>query len=115
MWWFGPLGPPGKRMKRQNTIVLLLTVFLANFLSLVFQVIWTRKLSVVFGSTAFSISAVLTVFLSGIALGGYLGGALMKGSSGKVRLFGLALIALGVYSALSLYLLGFIKYPFYLI
>ena len=102
-------------MKRQNTIVLLLTVFLANFLSLVFQVIWTRKLSVVFGSTAFSISAVLTVFLSGIALGGYLGGALMKGSSGKVRLFGLALIALGVYSALSLYLLGFIKYPFYLI
>ena len=98
---------------RSNQVVFLVIIFLVNFLSLVYQIIWTRKLTVIFGSTALSISTVLTVFLSGIALGGYIGGLWIRKARRKSYTVGLLLIALGVYCAFSLDLLGLVKYPFY--
>ena len=53
---------------------LLFSIFLINALSLVLQMVWVRRLMTVFGSTALTVSTVLSVFLTGIALGGYLGG-----------------------------------------
>jgi len=41
---------------------------------LVYQVVWTRLLILVFGSTTIAVSTVLTVFMGGLALGAVLGG-----------------------------------------
>lgn len=53
-------------------------VFLAFFASggsgLIFESIWTRLLSHVFGSTSMAISSVLTAFMGGLALGAWLFG-----------------------------------------
>jgi len=96
----------------KKTIFLMSTVFAINFLSLVYQVIWTRKIMVVFGTTALSISTILTVFLAGIALGGYLGGGWIKKAGNKYRFLGMLLAALGLYCLLATFMLGYIREPF---
>ncbi|MBE7414369.1 MAG: hypothetical protein HS130_03710 [Deltaproteobacteria bacterium] len=84
-------------MRRKGVAVLLLTVFAVNFISLVYQVLWTRNIMAIFGSTALSISTTLTVFLSGIALGGYLGGVWIRKAKNKYMTMGALLVLLGVY------------------
>lgn len=100
--------------ERTGPAVLLLAIFIINFLSLVFQVVWTRKIMVVFGTTALSVSTVLTVFLLGIALGGYFGGKWIRSVERKLTFTGLALLALGAYCLVSLHLFGLVRYPFIL-
>ena len=57
-----------------------LLVFLCFLLSggsgLLFEVLWTRELQLVFGSTTLAMSTVLSVFMGGLALGSLLGGRL---------------------------------------
>ena len=93
--------PEGRRqphtMNRKGSAVVLVTVFAVNFLSLVYQVIWTRNIMAIFGSTALSVSTTLTVFLSGIALGGYLGGKWIRKIDNKRRAVGILLAVLGGY------------------
>ena len=48
---------------------LLLAIGASGFLSLAFEVVWFRALILVFGSTTYSFSAMLAVFLIGLALG----------------------------------------------
>lgn len=47
---------------------------LSGFSSLVYQVLWTRMLVFVFGSTVFASSTVLAVFMGGLALGAFFAG-----------------------------------------
>lgn len=53
-----------------STAVVLAAFAVSGFAALVFEVIWARILILVFGSTVYSFSSMLTVFLLGLALGG---------------------------------------------
>ena len=98
--------------KRTGPVILLFSIFAINFLSLVYQVVWVRKIMVIFGTTALSISTILTVFLAGIALGGYLGGIVVRKVRHKYRLAGLALVFLGLYCLASVYMFSLVRFPF---
>jgi hypothetical protein len=50
--------------------------FLSGACALVYQVVWLRMLSLVFGVTVYAASAVLSTFMGGLALGAWLGGRL---------------------------------------
>lgn len=51
---------------------LLLALFLlSGAASLIYQIYWTRLLTLTFGSTTFAVSAVLTSFMTGLALGAW--------------------------------------------
>lgn len=50
-------------------IVLSILFFLSGAAGLVYEVVWTRALADVLGSTAWSMAAVFSVFLAGLALG----------------------------------------------
>ncbi|MBW7957060.1 MAG: fused MFS/spermidine synthase [Deltaproteobacteria bacterium] len=95
-------------MRRKGVAVLLLTVFAVNFISLVYQVLWTRNIMAILGSTALSISTTLTVFLSGIALGGYLGGVWIRRARNKYMTMGALLLLLGAYCFFIGYLFGLV-------
>ncbi len=82
--------------------LLLAAVFYTNFLSLACQVIWVRKLSFLFGSTAGVFATVLTVFLLGLAFGALIAGRAVDKSGRPWRLLGNVLTALGAYCAISL-------------
>ncbi len=57
--------------------VLLLACFVLSGASgLCFEVVWTRQLAQVFGSSSLAISTVLATFMGGLALGSFIGGKL---------------------------------------
>jgi spermidine synthase len=84
--------------------LLLFTVFFTNLLSLSCQVLWSRKLSFLFGSTAAVFSTVLTVYLLGLAVGALLGGRAVDRSAAPWRLLARLALVLGVYVLGSLFL-----------
>ena len=59
--------------------------FLSGATGLVFQVVFTRLLQYVFGSTAFAASTVLASFMGGMALGSALLGRLAAAESTEPR------------------------------
>ncbi len=52
--------------------ILLICFFLSGAAGLVFEVVWSRYLTLVFGATSVAISTVLTAFMGGLALGAFL-------------------------------------------
>lgn len=48
--------------------------FFSGLSSLIFQVIWSRMLTHVFGATGVAVSTVVSVFMAGLGLGAFLGG-----------------------------------------
>src|SRR5262245_22070048 len=48
--------------------------FLGGASALIYEVAWVRLLSLVFGVSVFAVSAVLSAFMGGLALGGWLFG-----------------------------------------
>jgi spermidine synthase len=83
-------------------ILLFGTVFFTNLLSLSCQVLWLRKISFLFGSTAVVFSTVLSIFLLGLAVGALWGGRVADRTRRPWRLLGWLQILLGVWVALSL-------------
>lgn len=60
---------------RDEWFLLVLALFFASgFSSLVYQVIWTRHLVLIFGSTTLATATVLAVFMGGLALGSFFAG-----------------------------------------
>ena len=57
-------------MRYIKPIVWLIFIF-SGASGLIYQVIWMRQLTLVFGSTVFATSTVLTAFMAGLALGSY--------------------------------------------
>jgi len=82
--------------------LLLFTVFFTNLLSLSCQILWLRKISFLFGSTAAVFSTVVSVFLLGLALGALAAGRAADRSGRPWRLLGSIEVVLGVYCVLSL-------------
>lgn len=58
------------------TLLVFLCFFFSGASGLLFEVLWTRELGLVFGSTTLAISTVLAVYMGGLALGSVIGGRL---------------------------------------
>ena len=58
---------------RQSPLVYFL-FFISGITALIYEIVWTRMLTLVFGHTVFSVSVVLAAFMAGLGLGSYLFG-----------------------------------------
>jgi spermidine synthase len=54
---------------------------------LIYEVLWLRQLALVMGNTVYALSAVLTAFLGGLALGAFLGGRWTERYGASLRLY----------------------------
>jgi len=80
---------------------LALCFFLSGLGSLALEVVWTRQMRLVFGSTTLAASTILVAYMLGLGLGGLLGGRLSRRTrtaADGVRLYGWMEIAIGVYA-----------------
>ncbi len=93
--------------------------------SLVYEVLWSRRLSLTFGHTVFAVSTVLTVFMTGLALGSFLAGRWSdqerkrlvaaqdpRGGARFLALYGYLEIFIGLWAVLSLLLLDGVEWLF---
>src|SRR5215217_393930 len=85
---------------------LLLLFFATGACGLVYQQLWVRLLSLVFGVTVYAVSTVLASFFAGLALGSFFAGRLVDRARRPLQWYGVAeilvgLAALGTMAALS--------------
>jgi spermidine synthase len=81
--------------------VVLALFFLSGMTGLVYQVIWTRYLVFVFGSTTFATATVLTVFMGGLALGSFVAGRVADKIKNRLLVYGILEGFIGAWALLA--------------
>ena len=75
--------------------------YLSGIAGLIYQVLWLRRLSLVFGVTVYAASTVLAAFMAGLALGSALSGRVLRRGLSPLRAFAFAEMLIGVTGLLS--------------
>jgi spermidine synthase len=74
--------------------------------SLIYQVVWVRMLTLVFGHTIYSVSIVLSAFMAGLGLGSYMWGRTIDRTGKPLLIYGKIEILIGISAALLSILLS---------
>jgi len=82
-----------------------LALLFSGLAALVYQVLWTRLLGLVFGTSSEAIGSVLAVFFAGMALGNWLAARRLAGLRHPLRVYGWLELGIGAFALLSLPLL----------
>jgi predicted membrane-bound spermidine synthase/tetratricopeptide (TPR) repeat protein len=78
-------------------LVGLFCFFFSGAAGLVYQVVWTRMLTQIFGNTTYAIATVLSAFMAGLAIGSYLFGKIADRGKNDFLLYGLLEAGVGIY------------------
>src|SRR5437867_9948803 len=92
-------------MRSRLQAALWVFFFLSGATGLFYEIVWMRQLILVFGSTTQAVSAVLSAFMLGLALGSYGFGRAADRGTNLVRLYGLLEIGVGLYALVAPFLL----------
>jgi len=76
---------------------VFLFFFISGATGLIYEVVWTRLLTLVMGNTHYSITTVLTTFMGGLALGSYAGGRVIDRFFNPLALYAILEAAIGIY------------------
>ncbi|MDP2168182.1 MAG: fused MFS/spermidine synthase [Thermodesulfovibrionales bacterium] len=89
-------------MTEKNTQRALLLAFcLSGAAALLYEVVWTRALSLILGSTTYALSTMLATFMAGLAIGAYLGGKIADGKKNLIFYFGLLELGIGFFGLIT--------------
>jgi len=80
--------------------LIYLMFFFSGAAALIYQVVWVRSLSLIFGGSHLAVTAVLTTFMAGLALGGYWIGRHADRVKKPLRLYGLLEIGVALFALL---------------
>jgi spermidine synthase len=82
-------------MQRSPTLVYLIFV-LSGAAGLIYEIVWARQLVLVFGNTTQAVSAILTGFFGGMAIGSVVGGRIADRVRSPLRMYGVLELTLVV-------------------
>ena len=75
--------------------------YLSGIAGLIYQVLWLRRLSLIFGVTVYAASTVLAAFMAGLAIGAALSSRVMRRGVAPLGAFGIAEILIGITGLIS--------------
>lgn len=103
-----------RALRSQRALGALLPLFIfSGATSLVYQALWVRQLHLVVGTSQVAVATVLAAFMTGLALGGFLGGRFADGARRPVLTYAVLEAGIGVYALLFPWLLDLVQ-PVYL-
>lgn len=102
------------RFKFAFHVILTLSFFSSGLAALVYEVVFMRKLTLVFGTTVYSVSCVLASFMAGLSLGSWLLGKYVGRFKNPLQGYGLIELGIGGFAYLISMLIPKIEllYPF---
>lgn len=83
-----------------SRLVVLLLFFVSGISGLVYEVVWARQLSLIFGITTFATSTVLAAYMGGLALGSWWVGRFIDRVRNPVRVYALLEGGIGIIALL---------------
>src|SRR5262249_55927288 len=90
----------------------LIAFAISGFVALTYEVVWTRMLTLVVGSSVYAFSIMLTTFLSGLALGTLIASRLADRSRRPLLFLGLLQAGIGLSAMSGLWLFPELPYWF---
>jgi spermidine synthase len=94
-----PSRPASRAAPSLRGVVLALFVA-SGAAGLIYQVVWSRELVLVFGNTTQAVATIVTAFMAGLGFGSLAGGRLADTSARPLRLYGLVELAVAAMAAL---------------
>jgi spermidine synthase len=91
----------GRVFSHRTTWIAAPLLFVSGFCALIYQVVWTRELRLVFGATTAASSAVVAIFIAGLGFGGLWFGRRVERSAHPLRFYALLELAIALFSALT--------------
>lgn len=87
--------------------IIYLLFFLSGGTALIYEVIWTKELTLIMGNTVYSSTTVLAAFMGGLALGSiFLGRYIDKSKVSPLRLYAILELGIGLFALSLPYLLA---------
>ncbi len=108
-----PVAPPPEAPVKETSklsvapAILLWTAAITGMSSFIYEIIWTRLISLLLGASVYSFEIMLAVFISGLAIGSWLVRRRIEQVAEPVVLLAKVQIAMGVFAMISL-----VAYPF---
>lgn len=91
-------------MRKLLLTLIYLMFFLSGSAALMYQVVWVRSLSLIFGGSHLAVATVLSVFMAGLAIGGYAIGRYTDRVKNQLRLYGWLEIGIAISAIAFLFL-----------
>ena len=108
-----PLRPSThSRLTPRAAVVVVLCFGLSGFAAMVYEVAWSRALSLVMGSTLYAFSAMLTTFLVGLALGSLIASLFVERFKQHLKVLAILQVLIGLSAFLTLNLIGMMPFLF---
>ena len=104
--------PSPKKMSDSDGMafwIVMTAFFFSGLCGLIYEVVWSRLLTLIFGNTTYAISTVVGIFMFGLALGSYLCGKFLSKIKNLLKTYALIEIGIGIYAALSIPLLSVVQ------
>lgn len=96
-----------------NKKLLSIAFAISGMTALIYEIVWSRPLQLIFGSTIYAVSTILTTFFVGFALGSFLFRNIADKTKNPISLFGLLELGIGIYGLIILSLFKILT-PIYL-
>lgn len=94
-----------KNVKNAQRVVLIAFAF-SGGAALMYEVVWTKVLSLVIGSTVYAISTMLASFMAGLSIGSFIGGRKADQIKDPLLALGLIELGIGIFGIVTLFLIG---------
>ncbi len=86
-----------KQFSRKILVIVSFCFFLSGAAGLIYEVVWSRILSLTFGTTLPAVTTVLSAFMGGLALGGFVFGRLADKWGKPLPIYGILEVGIGIY------------------
>ena len=106
-----PAGDAPVAVPRVHPLVILLFL-VSGAAGLIYQVVWTRYLTTILGSTTQAVSAVVAAFMAGLALGAFLAGRSRSTGPRAIRFYAVLEIGVGIYAMIFPLLMAFADHAY---
>ncbi len=90
-----------------NKKLLLIIFGISGMTALIYEIIWIRPLSLVFGTTVYAVSIIVASFILGLAIGSWIAGRFTDRLQNPLKYFALIQIAVGFFGILLLPIFAF--------
>ncbi len=105
-----PNGPETVTQSSRMNLLVFLAVLLFFLVSgacgLLYQVVWTRSLVLLFGTTSYAVSTVLSIFFLGLGIGSLWGGRIADRVRRPLLWYGAFEILVGIWAVLFIFFVG---------
>lgn len=95
-----------------NRPLLFAFFFSSGFAALLYQAVWLKYLSLLFGNTTYATAAVLSAFMAGLSLGSWAAPRFRPFYKNGLRAYGLIEMGIGAFAAFFPFLYSASKFPF---